>query len=1525
MSNKVTYRQQFTRCGKERCRKCRDGLGHGPYWYAYWSENGHTVSKYIGINPPQDVEVALQRPEKTDEPRNVPQQTSTQTLRIYGLGQFRIDRLAGNEWVPVATRTWYRRRPRALLGCLLSSVGRRIGREQAMEALWPDLDIETAANRLNGAVHELRQILEPEIARPATSRLLRSERDILELADRSKIWVDAEVFEALLNESHSISDAEQIEQLLEQAVDLYGGDYLLEELYSEWAAPRREALRRGWTSLLLKLAELREARGQLVNAMEPLNRLLATDPTDETAVQRLMILLTRLDRRGEALSTYRRLATRLQRNYESEPLPETRELFEALQKGTSNKALTGANKNRAETPSTPSAPPDKPEVTATTSQETAAVASSTSDSGMLATAREAARTLPMYVSSSQFGRNNQSPLIGRTKELETLRQILLSIEKKPRDEHTAEDTPEAARSLPHLPELPSPHFILLMGETGIGKTRLAEELSHEASGRGWSVAWSRAYEQEGAIPYRPWVELLRTLLQHVSLDELIANMGPKASDEGAAVMLYAPTMLERLSALLPELREYLPQASRVYPPLPPEQERLHLWEAALALLSGLSKTTPLLLVLDDLHWTDGSSHELLAYITRHLQEHHILLIGTCRDVELASTHSLRHLITDLRREQVIVTVPVQPLTPSQIGSLVAHLPQNVIQSIQTQAAGNPFFAEELARVSETTLQPLASSEGQLQGITTATPSRGDENNHDRGLTVGPISSLPEGIAAVLERRLGKLSDECQLLLGKAAVLGGSFEFRQLLYMANEYSEDTLLDLLEEALRAGLLTEEGTGARITYHFWHPLIVSHLYERLSAARCAQLHRRAANSLLHMYAGNEGKAAASITYHLAKGGGEPAQIALYAEVAAHQAFSLAAYAEAEQYYWQAIQTLSHNALLQENQVDETTLVKLAQVPTGTFDVLHVARLLERICECCNVQGNYEEARRIYICILEMRKQLQAQMSACERKREAQIQALIMREIGRTWVSTSDYEQADKWYKRGKQVLADAEVTSGAAWACVHLQQGTWLRIEGLYEEARRYTHEALEMLEQVMQENGVAHIEQAANSIEVAKIHIPQTVPDQDTLHVAHSSNEVVSSLQFETRTERAIVGDPLEVGRAHELLGIIAASVGQLSDALNHMYIALSIFEQHGLVIAMAQLCSNLGVAHASRSEHAVARTYLHRSLDLAERMGYLHIMSVASGNLGEMASRTGNLLEAEEWFRRSIAISERSNEREHTSWCSVSLAAALQDQGNLQSAAESVRKALMIARSIKSARCVGAALVALADLRTKQAIFICHLQEGESHERVPLPSATCIRLLLRARSTVLRAIAIEELETDLVVEGHYILAMIYFLLGDVEAARSEAIRTVADANQYEVPRILARSQQLLGRILAVQGEYKQADAYFEQALQVFREGDLRLDYARTVHDYGVTLLERNEPGDVNYQRGLDCLHEARTVYTDCHAALNLTWVENILKQYEPQVIGTVDKYTRQAEQRGQKQHDRLPDRMGKISAGGKNAL
>src|SRR5258707_3119771 len=117
-------------------------------------------------------------------------------------------------------------------------------------------------------------------------------------------------------------------------------------------------------------------------------------------------------------------------------------------------------------------------------------------------------------------------------------------------------------------------------------------------------------------------------------------------------------------------------------------------------------------------------------------------------------------------------------------------------------------------------------------------------------------------------------------------------------------EDIILDLLEEALQAGMLTEEGSGTRITYYFWHPLLVSHLYDSLSAGRRASLHRRAAKVLCQLYQGSEEEGAAAIVYHLVNGGAESPQIAYYAEPAGNRAHSLSGYSEAEQQYRLAVQ---------------------------------------------------------------------------------------------------------------------------------------------------------------------------------------------------------------------------------------------------------------------------------------------------------------------------------------------------------------------------------------------------------------------------------------------------------------------------------------------------------------------------------------------------------------------------------------------------------------------------------------------
>lgn len=1475
MSSKVTYRQQFTRCGKQRCRKCREGSGHGPYWYAYWSEKGRTVSKYIGIHLPTDIDTGQHPYEEdtpaptTPPPAPVPASPNP-TLRVYLLGQFRIERQVDGEWRSLDSRTWHRRRARALLGCLLSSGGRRLGREQVMELLWPDLDIDLAANRLNGAVHELRHILEPDIARPAASRLLRLERDILELADSTQIWVDAEAFENLLKAADATSDIKQMERLLEEAAALYRGNYLLEELYSEWATPRRDALQRAWVGLLLKLAEVRVAQEAYVSAIETLDRLRTADPTNETVLQRLMILLTQRDRRGEALQIYRQHVAMLERDYEGEPLPETVALYDMLCKGhvptlpTDTSRLVQHKEQEPEPPVVQSGPPQP-----------------ISQPQLLF-------TRPTF----QRGRHNQSPLIGRDWELETLRHIMLALEGTPPEVETSGDRDTHSGPSRHS-QSPSTslrsaytHFLLLKGEAGIGKTRLAEELSLEAYSRGWTVVWSRSYEQEGTIPYHPWTNLLRTLLPNTAtLVELLRA----AQAEHDAGQTASPLKLERLGALLPELAQYtLSHNGRAASPVPHEQERLLLWEATQGLLGMLSTYHPLLLVLDDLHWADESSIELLTYLIHHLRDQRVLLVGTCRDGELAPQHKLRTLTADLQREQAIAVISVLPLTSSQIGTLVAHLPREIVQSIQTQASGNPFFAEELARFREIIGQEEdTATTKQRTGRVAYAQSRASSSAPASALT-RTQRPLPEAIAAVLERRLNRLSRDCQNLLSKAAVLGGSFELSQLLPMATEYDEDTVLDLLEEALHAGLLTEEGTGAHILYHFWHPLIISHLYGRLSAARRAQLHRKAAEAIRAAYPTRPDKAA-TIVYHLTRGGGDPTTIAYYAELAGNQAYVLAAYSEAQQYYLQATSALLNN---EAHPVDSGDLQAHVQMlisqPLSSLPLaepLRVCRLLEQVAECSNVLGNYAQTRQIIESILELRSSARflhqvyppSMTSEEAHRQEAQIQALLWREISQTWSLTGEYERSLACYERGKEVMIRAGVASGVAWAGLFLQYGAILRLHGNYYEARRYLQDALQILEQSVQQTSTPFYE---------------TVNEPLNAGVGRSNSPLLSLTHLPTRTERALRGDPLEIGYAHERLGIVAASLGQLSDALVHMQTSLSIYERSELISDMARVCGNLGAVYITKGEHAAASMYMHRCLDLGERAGNLPNVTFVMQNLGDAALRAGSLDEAQEWLQKSSSLAERLHDRESISWCCATRSAAQKEQGDLHEAAASILQAIQSGRAIKNTRSIRFALLMLADLRIAQAITVHTLPTSTRHGR---DSATQRRrLLLRAQAILQRLIGSAGIELENIIDGKYLLAKVYFLLGTHEAALTLALQTLKEAQDCETTRSQARVLRLLGLIFAARHDYQQANTYFEQALQVGRTHEYRLDYARTLHSYGTVLMQRRpsdhpfsadqEQLDGNYQRGLDYLHEARAIVAACHAAIDVDFIEYDFAQF-----------------------------------------
>ena len=1114
MNGKVTYRQQVSFCGKPRCRKCRDGIGHGPYWYAYQVVDGHTVRTYIGKHLPSQAKISE----------------------------------------------------------------------------------------------------EPSIELPPL------------------------------------------------------------ELVNQHVAP-----------------------GALSEAIDVLDRMLAADATNEAVVQRLMIVLARLKRRGEALRAYQRLASVLQKSNNALPSTETQALYEAILRG--DETITLAAATDTSSPLSPSH-------------------AQTEDSRTGQHKEFLSRSFPSTIG---IGRTNQSPLVGRDTELATLRQLLL-VPQVASIHSEINRYPLGVRSNLST-SLAHPQFMVLMGEAGIGKTRLAEEMAREAVQQRWSVVWSNAYAQESGIPYRLWTEALRKIIALGLLQEL---------DASSQKQIYQP-----LKALLPELQEMLPHKSRhesqnsayAYGSLSPEQEQSRLREAVYELLKTISTKKPLLIVMDDVQWADESSCELLGYLARRLQDHPILLLGTCRNIELTTVPTLRSLFAHMQREHAVEILHVQPLTDAQIGMLVSNLPQEMVQHIQTQAGGNPFFAEELAS--------FFHSEA-------AKPTR---TYSHQPLKKSDATRLPGTITAALDQRLNRLSTPCQQLLSTAAVLGGSFGFPLIAAIeANTtgHDEDTLLDLLEEALQSGMLTEEGTGTRISYSFWHPLLATHLYNRLSATKRARLHRSTAEALQQAFGTREEELAATIVQHLVRGGAEATQIARYAEMAANYAYALSAYSEAERYYRMAVEHTEANRSNQEKD--------------GEFAVQqHLAFLVERQAECTRIQGDFKEARRLFERVLEIRNSIRNVTWPVDARQEAQIQALLWGEIGWTWRYTGDNARARAYCKRGEQVLLDADVSGGPAWARLRFQEGSLCWQEGHYEEARYAIEEALRLFE-------------ATKPVTPAK--------DEDPVRL--------------TRTRRTLFGDPVDLGRAYALLGAVVNASGQRTEALAYMNRALANYEQYDRQREIAHVCCNIGNIHLKKAEYKLAQNFLQRSLNLAERIGDTPLMSVVFHNLGELAAYSENLEEAETLYRRSLELAGQFNDREYQSLWNADLATILQERGNLAGAEICVGQALTIGRAIHNAPCIGLALVAVGNLRIAQA------RAKQSNDGRP-QGITPIMLLRRARTSLGHALALSGLEAETRTRGQLAMAHVSLLLGEREVAQQQAMQATEEATRYELMGLLARCEQLMREV------------------------------------------------------------------------------------------------------------------------------
>jgi DNA-binding SARP family transcriptional activator len=701
---------------------------------------------------------------------------------------------------------------RLLLAYLVLNRSRQVGREELIGALWPyrsprseDAALRTLLSRLRSAV--------------GTSAL--AGREQLSLHFPEPVWIDIEAADTEVERAIEALGRGEVRSAwaLAQVPLNIASRGLLPGAQASWLDPRRRELDEVRLRALevIGRAGLGMGGSQLSSVERAARTLIDTEPYRESGYVLLMEALAAYGNIAEGLRVFDRLRTLLRDELGTSPSPEAIAVNDRLL----NPGSRGASTSRRESP-------------------------------------EPAIALPPELLARA-----QAPLVGRKEELEELGRVWASARGDERSGAGEADGPdsggEGQRGVGRI--------VLLAGDPGIGKTRLAAELARTAHFEGAVVLAGRASE-ETLAPYQPFLEALRHYFLNAPLRELRGT-----SRE------YGP----ELARLMPELRRRAPDLP---PPVAgePETERYRLFEAVVGLLAAISAHAPILLVMDDLQWADRPTLLLLRHLARATDTHRLLILVAYRSTE-TEMQGFAGALADLRRERLVTEIDLHGLTESETAELVRlrarETPSSALASaLQTETEGNPLFIEEIVRhLVEAGVRLGEASPEELQR-----------------------AGLPEGVKQVIARRLARLDARTTEWLRVASVIGRDFD-TSLLERVVSLDEDEFLDALDEALAAGLVVESSAERR-RYSFSHALIRETLYEGMSAARRASTHRRVGEAL----EASRRESLPSLALHFTRAAGpQDAEKAMtYAARAGAQATAMLAHEEAAEHYSRALEVL-------------------------------------------------------------------------------------------------------------------------------------------------------------------------------------------------------------------------------------------------------------------------------------------------------------------------------------------------------------------------------------------------------------------------------------------------------------------------------------------------------------------------------------------------------------------------------------------------------------------------------------------
>ncbi len=827
-------------------------------------------------------------------------------------------------------------------------------------------------------------------------------------------------------------------------------------------------------------------------------------------------------------------------------------------------------------------------------------------------------------------------------------------------------------------------LVMLGGEAGIGKTRLAAQLGTQAEREGARVLRGNTTFAE-PLPYQALIEALRSELPLLAALEI------------------EPLWLASVATLIPELRTRRGEGSGCLPsllPLDPERERIRLFEGLARCLEGLARPRPLLIILEDLHWAGAATANLIEFLARRASQHAVLIVATYREEETPRAHPLRDLRRRLQREDQLRHLALGPLHLGALESMLAQMPalstsvgptdvgvSTIARKLYMESEGQPFFVSELIR--------------ELLEVTPAQEQTGQDEASQAPSRAYPPESLaaPRGVRTLIAARVARLSPEARSIAEVASVVGAAFTV-ELVREVSGLDEFRVLHSLDEMLDRGLVSEVAGRSQADYAFTHHLIQASIYADMLHGLASRRHRRLAQAMEEIYPQRRGELAGELALHFDLGN-EPERAAQYYLEAARVVLGLFADDEALGFVSRGLE-LSHDPSLRfdllalretvdsrhgERQAQQDDLTQLEALAVLLADEDHICEVLLRRALFQSKLGERQSEAELILALKERAAASgNVRWQAAALKAEADHQVLL-----------SHYDLAMSTLEQSLALRLALDDTGGQVECYTLLSEIA--AYNGHFEEAQALLKQATSvagsqanrsLLVRTLRAASIAAIVQVeidtAYNLGMQMLDLCSSIGDREGEADAHTRVATAASRLFHVEEASrhyeqaealyAMLGN--RRGQAAVLVnaGMLAANLGHYAEAIEASMRAEALFK--GLDDIRGQTVSlvNIAVHSLRKGDYRAARSSGIRALKSARIMKNPVFEAYALANLGAAELELGQSRQAITHMEEGLAI------RREVGQAAVELATDLCDltiaylrAGNLASAQETADEML----------------------------------------------------------------------------------------------------------------------------------------------------------------------------------------------------------------------------------------------------------